>query len=78
MMNLNPPVRFVFLRKPSLENATNASCNFWDFLADGKPFKVLNIFEKIVKIDLQCHFTQLKADPIQGLIQGFGVGVAVV
>ena len=34
--NLNPPVSLTFLKKPSLENGTNTTCRFWDFLADGK------------------------------------------
>ena len=35
--NLDPPIRLVFLKRPSLvENGSNPSCNFWDFRADGE------------------------------------------
>ena len=35
--NLDPPIRLVFLKSPSLvENGSNPSCNFWDFRADGE------------------------------------------
>lgn len=37
VVNLDPPVQLVFLKKPSAEKGTNTSCNFWDFSADGKP-----------------------------------------
>ena len=33
--NLLDPILITFLKKPSVENGTNSSCNFWDFGADG-------------------------------------------
>ncbi len=34
--NLSTPILLTFLKKPSLKNASTASCRFWDFTANGK------------------------------------------
>ena len=34
--DLDPPITLTFMKKQSLANDTNTSCNFWDFRANGQ------------------------------------------